>query len=274
MESIIRRLLESQRVDEAWPASLNTLTRLGKEMVRRALLKNGFDIEKSDVQEIQLSSGRDPRLKGGDAIVIKAGKAVDVYVGGKFVLDNFAGMSWRDIIATADRMTLLKIDTEQSKEMRQKQAARKEAQKGMVQRHKVGDTKNSYGGKYKASELDKSGYLLDPNKYRDMFIEMNIKNGVEILKRAKDMFVKAAEAIDTIDFETDRDYHNYENLMRQLPSNFRELKKSLAEYEESKKVVGDEDEKAEFVVKWRRGEVVHRLQDILDTMKYLKKYLG
>ena len=280
---IINRLMESRRLDEAWPPILNRLTNYQKNLIRKKLNRLDIDIENTPAKNVVITNGRDPRLKGKNVVIFELeDNGLAVWVDGEFVKDdysfsakkNISKMSWKDILAFSKRIISMEFDEGTSNAMKQKKADRKEAQKGMVVRHKPGDLKNkTVSGRtttWKAIELDKSGYVKDPDKYKNMLAAANINNGPQLLKAAKEMYVKLANNLDVADL-SNQSFDSYDYIMRNMIDIFRNLSKSLKDYEEAKKS-GDPDSR-EWAEKWHRDAVVSNIKELKELMLKAKKFL-
>lgn len=232
LESNGYKVTKRSKLQESFPPILHKLSKYHQNVVRTALIKAGIDIENTPYELTQITSGRDPRLKGLNNVTIieaASGKHTDVIVwfNDKLIVDaynfdesaNYSALSWKKILSYAENIWVMEFDAGASASMKDKQAARKEAQQGVEQRY-TDKTKPRY------RNIDKSGYIIDPRKYQNMFAELNIKNGEQILQDAKDIYLKLANKLGDVDDPRG----GYSNLLRNFPETFRDLKKALADY--------------------------------------------
>lgn len=279
-------------IKESWLKDFDTfLNTYERDRVRNALLKSAVDIENEDFEEEHFSSSRDPRLRdylnNGGFLVIKIqdGRKEDMAVihNGKYIIDpyltscgwkNASKCAMRDVLANATEIYALKPSKQ--RDIMDLRDQRKLAKQGTVDRYVQGkgiiggDSKyrdNSYG--YYDSKYDKSGYRLNPNKYKDMLAELGVSNAMSILNQAKDVYVEIANKIYDIDFEADRDnygFDNYESLMNRLISNFRDLDYYYKKYinETAKYPNGDS---------YYKGQVQSTIKDIQENLRKAKRYL-
>ena len=68
-----------------------------------------------------------------------------------------------------------------------------------------------------------------------MLADIQLSQGTDVLKRAKEIYVKLANNIDKVDFENDRDYYNYEYIVRSLVNIFQNFPRYLKDYETYKR---------------------------------------
>lgn len=267
-ESIIRRLTE------AWAPSLNSLRRPEKEIVRKELTKAGIDIENTPYKEVYITNGKDPRLKGMNVVIFELYRGgVAVWFNNKFIVDsyiypegkNLSRLSWKTILSYATRIISIEFDEQAAQRLKDKQAKRKESQSGMLQRF-------TPQNKPRYAKIDKSGYIVDPRKYRDMLAKMKLKDAPKVLEQAKAMYVKLAGNIDKVDWENDRDYYNYDTVMKGIVNEFQSLTRALGEYERYK-----QRKKDEGLEKWwsehLESQVTGAIMNLRDWLNKGKKYL-
>ena len=189
----------------------------------------------------------------GIAVWFNGETLVNPYIGDK----PFSRTSWKDILDEAYEIYVMEFDEEISKAMKDKQAARASAQAGTVNRYTA---KN----KPKRALIDKSGYIFDPNKYKNMLADIQLSQGTDVLKRAKETYVKLANNIDKVDFENDGDYYNYEYIVRSLVNIFQNFPKYLKEYEIYKRRGYGE---------FAKNQVIESIKLLNDLINKAKKYL-
>lgn len=290
--TIIQRLNESHgaadRIYESWPPVLNQIrSRPDKDRIRNALNKAGIDIENTPYQEVVITSGRDPRLKGKNLVIFEVqNKGIGVWFNGKALQDvyiyaeqkNLFQLSWAKILSYSKRITSVEFDEKLAAELKAKKDARADAKKGMEVRY----TKKN---KPRWAQIDKSGYVLNPNKYKDMLARMNVDNGVKILQDAKDIYVRVSQNIDKIDWDADSrgsTFESYQYVMQEIPRIFASLSRSLKAYESAKdqlekaKKYGDSDnpaEDAEWYVRYHKESVTKDIKELKAILAKAKKYL-
>ena len=193
-----RPVNERKKINEKYPAEFRGVKNLRE--ISYYLTDKGIDIEHSVFDVLPIKNGRDKRLKeAGYVIVIgesdqyvpvkkMAGLAEITYDGRRVnVIDaEFSGgikfkyASWRELIATGKEIYYIPV-TASNSDLR---AARAEAKSGDINldrdKHKQwrytsingrnGHTWLKYHG------YDKSGYKLDPNKYRNMLTKIKSTN--------------------------------------------------------------------------------------------------
>ena len=262
-----RRLqVTSENLNESWPPILNQLRSYDQNTVRSALKKAGIDIQNTPVNAVKLTSSRDPRLKGTNLciFVFPRNNGIAVYFNGKTLVDcyvtpdkSFSQLPWKEILGMAKDIYVMEFDEEISKAMKDKQSARASAQAGTVNRYTA---KN----KPKRALIDKSGYIFDPNKYKNMLADIQLSQGTDVLKRAKEIYVKLANNIDKVDFENDGDYYNYEYIVRSLVNIFQNFPKYLKEYEIYKRRGYGE---------FAKNQVIESIKLLNDLINKAKKYL-
>lgn len=262
-----RRLqVTSENLNESWPPILNKLPNYEKNVVRKELIKYGIDIENTATKPTKITTGRDPRLKGknlcvfllkhsGIAVWFNGETLVNPYIGDK----PFSRTSWKDILDEAYEIYVMEFDEEISKAMKDKQKARADAKAGSVQRYT--DVRKRPRG----LQIDKSGYAFNPNKYRNMLADMKLSQGEDVLKRAKDVYVKLANSIDKIDFVNDRDYYNYEYVVRGLVRIFQDYPRYLDEYKK------DKYKDSEF--SYTKSQVLESIKELDKLCAIAKKYI-
>lgn len=276
--TIIQRLNEShiaaEKLYESWPPVLNQIkSKSEKDKIRNTLIRSGIDIENTPYQEIVITNGRDPRLKGKNVVVFETHDGVAVWFNGKALFDDtyiysegkkLLSLSWAKIIANSKRITAVEFDEKAAEELKKKQANRAEAKKGMEMRY-------TQKNKPRWAQIDKSGYVLNPNKYKDMLAKMNVDNGAKILQDAKDIYVKISQNIDKIDWDMDdREFYKYSYFMQQIPRIFANLTKSLKSYEDAK---NRDDEAADLYVKHSKENVQRDIKELKEIIAKAKKYL-
>lgn len=276
--TIIQRLNEShaiaEKLYESWPPVLNQIrSKSEKDKIRNTLVRAGIDIENTPYQEIVITNGKDPRLKGKNLVIFETHDGIGIWFDGKALLDtyiysegkNLLKLSWSKILSLSKRITSIEFDEKAAEELKQKKANRAEAKKGMEMRY-------TQKNKPRWAKIDKSGYVLNPNKYKDMLAKMNVDNGAKVLQDAKDVYVKISNSIDKIDWDMDeRDYYNYSYIMQEIPRNFAYLTKALKGYEDAKKRDGDEE--AKWYVKQSREDVQRYIKELKEIISKAKKYL-
>lgn len=266
-KAILSKIQESRRLYESWPPVLNKLGKYHKDVVRNKLIQSGIDIEHTPYKAINITSGRDPRLKGdGVVIFVFSNGNTAVWFKNKFIVDTYVSavqndasrMSWKNILEHATRIIYMEFDMQKSKDLKQKRQDRKEAQQGVINRY----TKKN-APRY--AKLDKSGYIIDPQKYQRMFAELNIKNADKILAQAKDLYVKSSMNIDKIDFSNYREADAYDNAVRAIMRSFRDLTNDLKLYNNTPEESFDND--------WAHQRVVSSIKVMKDAMNDLKKFI-
>lgn len=274
---IIEKLNESRRIDEAFPPILNKLSRYERDKVRKALTKEGIDIENTPYNLIAITNGRDPRLKGKNVVVfeiIGREPQIAVWFNGEFLADpyiyyknsNISKLSWKTILGITTRIFSMEFDKSSAQALKQKQADRKEAQRGLVQRYNI---KN----KPRYVQIDKSGYVVNPDKYKNMLAKMKINDGPNVLKQAREIYTKLAQNIDKIDWSQDTGYHNYDNIMTGILREFQDLTRSLNEFEQYKKNPIDKDDEERWWGKNLENKVANSIKRMRDILNKAKKYI-
>lgn len=257
-----------QRLEESWPQIMNGLFNpAGKEILRKALNSAGYDIENNAGENITISDPSDPRLKSGLTIFKfpnywdKNKHSVCAYLDGKCVVDCVvpdtddtfvSSMPWSWILSNSTEIYHADKDSLASTSRMQKRADRAASRKGIEKRYLTryekgvfnpnekypylsDETGNSPGSDVK---LDKSGFILNPNKYIDMLAAAGIKNGDKILQDAKDTYRKLANiTTDHLDDEWDNEYID---TLNGLDDAARELKRALGEYNQTVEKYGEE----------------------------------
>lgn len=286
-------------INEKWPAVIDQqMSEPQKRSLANKLIQLGFDIENTDNELIQISSNRDPRLKDG-LIIVKFNDPdlpdyvknrdpnVGVWFNGKAIFDPvIARNNWKDVFASQCSWSKILgmdvdvyrmvIDPEKTKVMRDKHAARLDAQKGAVSRY--GADPNSYGmksldgtnkgaiaGRYNRNKFDKSGYIVNPNKYSDMLAELQINGAQEILNQAADTYQKLAMNIGKYGTDSSWGSDSYDYVMSALLRCFRDLNNTMKEM--------NSDESGKWGREFARGKVKSLLKDMRSIMKTAEKYL-
>lgn len=278
--AITKRLFENRKLNENWPPILNNLSKYTKGIIRKELLKKGYDIQNTPSTLTKITSGRDPRLKSGFVVFLWRGNPVGAYVDGEKLFTEYIRvdsdyvdlnkLSWSKILAAVDGVYYMPLDQEASTAMKDKQTARRQAQQGQVIRYNNKRPDGTYNKSVSVStagpwskyiKVDKSGYEINPDKYKDMLADLQIPRATELLKQAKDVYTKLAPRLG--DFIEDyKKSEEYEDIMRAIPRLFRELDKKLKEYEKTKKDYG-----VEFADIWDKAKVT-------EYIKTLKKYIN
>lgn len=295
-----------KRLNESWPSVLNTLSAEGKNKVRNALSTYYIDIENTPSDAIQVTSGRDPRLKSGMtifdfgdnpkgwnkhpvAVFVNGKPVVDVQVPGTsksgYAYDDILAskLSWNSCVLNADTIYHMSFDDEASraanKDLRQQRAASK---RGTVNRYRDKEVPGLYGPHTiksddfgntprKYAKLDKSGYVLNPSKYIDMLAASGVNNGEQILQDAKEVYRQLAAIVpEHLEDEAGPGYwgntNEYLETLRYLGQQFRDLRSQLDEYNKNKERWGEDN--------FYAGSVRRAIKDIREYVKKAKELIA
>lgn len=286
-----------KRLNESWPSVLNQLSNAQKNQVRRVLGNLNIDIENTPASSIEIVSNRDPRLKSGMTIFDFGGRSRDhiaVYVNGNIVIDvtvpgtdwKYASQcSWKTILSTAETIYHMDFDPESQASIKQMRQDRKASQRGVVRRYTDKDAGVSpyTGDRYTRKEdefgnvpgrrdkLDKSGYVLDPDKYVNMLADAGVKNGEAILQHAKDVYRQlTTSAADHLDDPDDGwNGSEYMDCITYLARTFRNLRKALNDYNQSVEKYGDE-----VAGRWNKVQTMGAIKDLRQYVKKAEELLN
>lgn len=283
-------------INEKWPAAIDqVLDSKDKKNLANILQRKGLDIENTDSELIQISSNRDPRLKDG-IIIVKfndaggawsRGPRVGVWVDGQCVQDALLGtdknykdilasnQSWKSLLARSDiEVYRMVIDPAINQAMRDKQAARRDSQSGITPRYKTDgnmyqmDPVDGIGPKlksrYRINNVDKSGYVVNPNKYTDMLAELQINGAQKILDDAASLYKRLANNIDKYGTEDDWMSGSYSSTMDRILRCFRDLNRVLKDY--------NNPDSYDYSKRYAREQVKSYLKDMRQIMKDAEKY--
>ena len=282
--TIIERLNESRRIDEAFPPILNNLATPSKKIVRDRLTRAGIDIENTPYELVTITDGRDPRLKGNGVVIFEiADKTmwnnVGVWFKNEFIVNpyvakydkNLSQMSWKTILEISKRIIVMEFNEESAAALKAKRAERATLQKDVVKRY---DPKKD---KLRGMRIDKSGYAIDPNRYKKMLADMKMKNVPALLQQAKEVYVKLANNIDKINWTEETNlssFESYDYITKEIVYCFQNLNKRVAEYENYKKNHSTEDgEDPDSWIKYLQRYVQEEVMNLQNLMTKAKKYL-
>lgn len=279
----VRRALSNHYIDiENTPSSAIEVV-----SSRDPRLKDGMTIFDFGVDPTKQSKWYTAEQKHPIAVFVNGKAVVDAEVPGtsRNVYDDYARASalpWKTVISLAKGIYYMSFDDvasrDANKELRSK---RSDMKNGTVTRYRDTDKQGRYGSmKYNAyafrnefdqqphkyDTIDKSGFVLNPNKYIDMLAAAGIKEGDKILRNAKDLYRKLAAI--SADHLSDRDPNYWGNgnvyttTLNDLAVIFRRLEEALKEYNDEVEKYG---EKA--ASRFAAGTAERYLKDLRDVMR-------
>lgn len=281
---IIKKLFEARRnpklLNEAWPAilsksKLHASDKYAIVRLKKQLIKAGLDIENTPVETVEITSNRDPRLRSDTKSVLifvfkgfRDKEVPAVWFDGKIVIDcevreyrEYASrLSWKKLIDAATEMYMMTFDEDIYKALKAKQSSRKASQQGMVRRYRDGDPDRPH------TKIDKSGYVVDTDKYKWMLAELQVANSEQVLERAKEVYLELAAAVNKVNWRQS----DYESIVQNILYCFRTFDHALKDYNRAKDA-GDMDR--EYAV-YLKGPLVKAVRDLNGQIARAKKYLA
>lgn len=197
---IIFRLRES-RVDEAYPKILNRLSSSTRKRIGDIASRIGIDLQNEDYSERVITSNRDPILNTVDKSVLLIFELdtgdIAVTADGYWPSNPKIDGTWSSDIPRKYFLnhvvrTIVITPTNKSAGIADKRKGRRDAQAGAIALQRK---KNVSAFDIKYGYMDKSGYALRPDKYKDMLAKANLKNGDQILKDLSISVSRLAQAL-------------------------------------------------------------------------------
>lgn len=282
-----KKIQESIKINEAWPAALSNVGKGIKDRMRKALLSRGYDIENVPSDYIEVVSNRDPRLRSGATFFI-FGDTAALFIDGQCVVDTeipvkgawqwprASRLSWKELLQYAETIYHMDLDEDLKNALQQKKADRKASKKGVDTRYSMKNGSyrptDEFGNELpKYRKIDKSGYVLNPSKYVDMLAASGVDNGEAILDDAKEVYrqlasVAADHLEDPNEYGSMSDSTAYIDTLEYLARTFRELRRNLNDYNQSKAEYGEEG------ARWSKTSVqaaIKRLREYVNKAKSL-----
>jgi len=280
-----KKIQESIKVNESWPAAFNDINKGIKNAMRTALLSRGYDIENVPSDYIEVVSNRDPRLRSGATFFRFGPRNIALFIDGQCVVDTeipvrgwprASRSSWKDILQYAQDIYHMDFDEDLKNALQQKQADRRASKKGIDTRYSMKNGSyrptDEFGRELpKYRKIDKSGYVLNPSKYVDMLAASGVDNGEAILDDAKEVYrqlasVAADHLEDPNEYGSMSDSTAYMDTLEYLARTFRELRRNLNDYNQSKAEYGEEG------ARWSKTSVqaaIKRLREYVNKAKSL-----
>lgn len=266
-----KTLVEHKRIDEMYPTEFAKAAGKNLSSISDRLVRAGLDIQNVPSEDIYGVSGRDPRLKTGVSFFIVNPKWNEVVVtlDGKVIFDNtmdrVGSQSWRYLMSRSVSAYHMDINPEDTKAMRDLQADRRDAKKGSVDRKSQEEIDRMRQSRQRM--YDKSGYLLNPDKYKDMLAALRISRGESVLEEAKDVYVQLANMLDKItSLEYYRGQEEYDSIMRGILRYYRDMDSAYKEY---MKNPNDEQDYG-----WRRTKLTSIIKDLSEYIARGKKWIS
>ena len=265
---LAKKILESngyqvQRLNEGFPPFIQKfIYKNDMRILKSHMLRQGFDIQSSDLKLTQIKNNRDPILKAPDTYVIFIrrdpqgnGWYTAVTYNKKFVINSdifkVYGTSWNDLIADSKYIFTMSVTPEITQAYKDKRLARSTAKAGALA---LTRNPTSFRGK-----LDKSGYVIDTSRLIKKLAELKLKNSAKVLADTKAIMTELVANIDELE-DVGSMGNDVSTMLSNLSHLYTSLKKELAEYE---KFAGDEFSQ-EFVKN-------HLLRTVADIGEYKKK---
>lgn len=299
-------------ITESWAKELNGLSKYTQQQIKDYLIKHKIDIEHTEPERRVIEKSSDEALHDGSIVFLipqtysgrtYAGDIIGICNGDYFLNPYLYGSDFKDNITgekvnidykNANRVgirKLLRISKaliykqvgELADQMIDLQQQRKDAQRGSVDRV-TPETKKRY------TKYDKSGYALNPDKYKNMLANLDMSRYQEIIDNAFDLFEeiqgkfrqlrgKVLSDEDRADASRSLKYvHTWGNdvadylsdISRYFYSTINDFDKAYAEWE------GLKNKNSEWAQKFTKPQVTKQLKDLralINDMKVVKKLI-
>lgn len=285
----LSRLKEARRqakLNESWPPVLDRLSKYTKDDIRKYISNRlKIDIQNTPLTTTTISSNRDAQLRDPNSVLILHLRSANEYEIGKYetpiavvaggrilyapgVYDRAESnwiegshMSWKSLLSMTHKVEkLVKAD---GTDLEDKRAQRADSRRGMVSRYV---NKNDKRHAYQYYGYDKSGYVIDRDKYKKMLTNMRFENYNSVLDNAIKLYNEVASKINA-DMDR-RQYDKFDTIMRGMTRYFGELKQSIKEYEGAK--ANDPDYDGHY----EKRNVKQAIYELQDYMRDAKKFLS
>lgn len=257
------------------------------------LLTLGIDINSTNYEVTRLSNNRDARFNDPnvvlffvldtgwgkeDLIVMYKGQIINdssiMLKGGGYVHQ----LSRTGILDITKKIYQLKVPVGSAEALKNKRKERQEQKSGMIQRYGKSAQDTYYRKVSMMGRFDKSGYKIDPDKYKKLAAEMKLNDLVPVMQKAQryiEQLVKDYAEISSIrykDEESDEKFYriqdDYDTVIREILKYIDDVNRYNAEY---KKALTNRREGSEWWINNQKEYLIHAIKDISDSLRKADK---